>query len=258
MKTIILCGGRGTRLGEHGVSMPKALIEIGGRPILWHLMKLYATHGLNDFVLCLGYLGHEIKRYFLEHHWLYRDFTLQMKPEGAYDLRQEEINSEDWRITFAETGLDTNTGGRIRRVERYLGDDDEFCVTYGDGLSDVDLTALLEFHRAHGRLATLTAVNPRLSFGLLELDAADAVTEFQEKPQLDQWINGGFFVFNRRIFDYLDFDSVLEREPLERLARERQLIAYRHAGFWKCMDTYKDHLEFNQLWDAEQAAWKVW
>lgn len=257
MKTIILCGGRGTRLGEHGVSVPKALIEIGGRPILWHLMKLYAGHGLNDFILCLGYLGHEIKRYFLEHHWMYRDFTLQMRPEGAYELRQEEINNEDWRITFAETGLDTNTGGRIKRVEHYVGNDEEFCVTYGDGLADVNLGALLEFHRAHGRLATLTAVNPRSSFGLLKLDAEGAVTEFQEKPQLDQWINGGFFVFNRRVFDYLSDDAVLEREPLERLARERQLIAYRHAGFWKCLDTYKDHLEFNQLWDAGRAAWKV-
>jgi len=256
MKTIILCGGRGTRLGEHGTSIPKALIEIGGRPILWHLMKLYSRHGLNDFVLCLGYLGHEIKRYFLEHHWLYRDFTLQLKPEGAYELRQEERGSEEWHITFAETGLDTNTGGRLKRVEPYLGDAAEVCVTYGDGLTDVDLRALVAFHRAHGRLATLTAVNPRSSFGLLKLNEAGQVTEFQEKPLVDQWINGGFFVFNRRVFDYLDQDCVLEQAPLERLAREGQLVAYQHRGFWKCMDTYKDHLEFNQLWDTGQAAWR--
>jgi glucose-1-phosphate cytidylyltransferase len=261
MKTVILCGGRGTRLGEHGASVPKALIEIGERPVLWHLLKLYSHHGLNDFVLCLGYLGHEIKRYFLEHHWLYSDFTLRMQAGGDYELRKhraDALAAEDWQITFAETGLDTNTGGRIRRVAEHLGGDETFCVTYGDGLSDVDLRALVAFHRAHGRLATVTAVNPRSSFGRLRLDGDGAVTEFEEKPVMNEWINGGFFVFNRRVLDYLEEDSVLEREPLERLAAERQLMAYKHAGFWKCMDTYKDHLEFNQLWDAGRAEWKVW
>jgi glucose-1-phosphate cytidylyltransferase len=257
MKTVILCGGRGTRLGEHGVSVPKALIEIGGRPILWHLLKLYAHHGLNDFVLCLGHLGDSIKRYFLEHHWLYADFTLEMSRAGDYHLRKHLAEGEDWRLTFAETGTETNTGGRLKRVAPYIPDDD-FCVTYGDGLSDIDLRALIDFHRAHGRIATLTAVNPRSSFGLLSLEEDGVVTEFREKPAMREWINGGFFVFNRRIFDYLEDDSVLEREPLERLARERELIARRHTGFWKCLDTYKDNLEFNQLWDAGRAAWKVW
>jgi glucose-1-phosphate cytidylyltransferase len=234
MKTVILCGGRGTRLGERGVSVPKALIEIGERPVLWHLMKLYAHQGLRDFVLCLGYLGDSIEQYFREH------------------------NGEDWRITFAQTGLDTNTGGRVKRVQHHIGSDDLFCVTYGDGLADMDLSALLAFHRRHGKLATLTAVHPRSSFGILKLDDRNAVTEFEEKPVMKEWINGGFFVFNRAVFDYLDEDCVLEREPLERLARERQLIAYPHTGFWKCMDTYKDNVELNQLWEAGQADWKVW
>ncbi|MFN7948206.1 MAG: glucose-1-phosphate cytidylyltransferase [Blastocatellia bacterium] len=258
MKTVILCGGRGLRLGEHGTALPKALIEIGGRPVLWHLLKLYSQHGLNDFVLCLGWLGEAIKRYFLEHHWLYADFTLEMKPDSDYALHKHQTSGESWRITFADTGPDTNTGGRVKRIAAHLGDDEEFCVTYGDGLSDINLCELIAFHRAHGKLATLTAVNPRSQFGLLKLDAAGAVTEFQEKPPLEQWINGGFFVFNRRVLDYLTADSVLEREPLEQLAREGQLMAYRHAGFWKCLDTYKDHLEFNQMWDAGQAGWKVW
>lgn len=258
MKTVILCGGRGTRLGEHGASIPKALIEIGGRPVLWHLLKIYSHHGLKDFIFCLGYLGDAIKRYFLEHHWLYSDFTLEMGRTGEYRLDKHDVRGEEWSITFAETGLDTNTGGRVKRIEKYLGDDESFCVTYGDGLADVDLTALLEFHRRHGRLATLTAVHPRSNFGLLKMDADGAVTDFEEKPVMHELINGGFFVFNRRIFDYLDDNCVLEREPLQRLATERQLIAYPHSGFWKCMDTYKDNMEFNQLWESGRADWMVW
>lgn len=256
MKTVILCGGRGTRLGEHGQSVPKALVEIGGRPLLWHLLKLYATHGLNDFVLCLGHLGAEIKRYFLEHHWLHADFTLEMGRAGDYQLRRHGAGGEDWRITFAETGPETSTGGRLKRAARYLEGEEVFCVTYGDGLADVDLGALIRFHDAHGRVGTLTAVRPRTSFGVLRLDGAGAVTEFQEKPVMGEWINGGFFVFRRGILDYLGEDSVLEREPLERLAAERQLMAYRHEGFWKCLDTYKDHVEFNRMWEAGEAPWR--
>ena len=257
MKTIILCGGRGTRLGAHGATVPKALIEIGGRPIIWHLLRLYGHYGFNDFVLCLGHLSASIKRYFLEQQWLDQDFTLTADGAGPR-LPQPSASANDWRVTFAETGLDTNTGERIRRVRHYLGDDEDFFVTYGDGLADIDVAAVLKFHRAHGRIATLTTVHPQLNFGLLKLDDTGAVTEFHEKPSMPEWINGGFFVFNRRIFDYLPPDSILEREPLECLAQERQLIAYQHNGFWKCMDTYKDNLEFNQLWDAGQAAWKVW
>ena len=234
MKTVILCGGRGTRLGEHGVSVPKALIEIGGKPIIWHLMKLYSSYGLNDFVLCLGYLGDSIRKYFSEN------------------------GQDDWKVTLADTGEDTNTGGRIRRVRELLDGDENFSVTYGDGLANVNLSTLIAFHREHGRLATLTAVHPRSNFGLIKLDNAGAVTAFQEKPVISDWVNGGFFVFNRGVLDYLEDNSVLEREPLERLARERQLIAYQHDGFWKCMDTFKDNLEFNQIWDSGSADWKVW
>ena len=255
MKTVILCGGRGTRLGEHGVSVPKALIEIGGRPVLWHLMKIYAQYGLNDFVLCLGYLGDSIKRYFLEHHWLDNDFTLEMNSTGDYQLERHERRGEDWRITFADTGLDTNTGGRVKRIQSYLDKEETFCVTYGDGLANLDLRALIEFHRDHGRLATLTAVHPHSNFGLIKLDDQNAVTEFEEKPLMKEWINGGFFVFNTPIFDYLDENCILEREPLQRLARDGQLMAHRHNGFWKCLDTYKDNVELNQLWDDGQAEW---
>ena len=258
MKVVILCGGRGERLGEHGVQVPKALIDIGGRPVIWHLLKLYEHHGLKDFILCLGYLGDQIKRYFLDHHWLHSDLTLETDDSGAVQLHKHRVGAEQWRVTLADTGLDTNTGGRIQRIQPYLGDDDVFCVTYGDGLADIDLRALINFHRAHGRIGTLTAVQPRSSFGLIKLDADGAVTAFEEKPVLKEWINGGFFVFHRRLFEFLEEDSVLEKAPLERLARERQLMAYRHAGFWKCMDTYKDNVELNELWDAGAAAWKVW
>ncbi|HEX4947736.1 MAG TPA: glucose-1-phosphate cytidylyltransferase [Blastocatellia bacterium] len=258
MKTVILCGGRGTRLGEHGINIPKALIDIGGKPILWHLLKLYANAGLNDFILCLGYLGDAIKRYFLEQQWLANDFTLQMKASGEYELHNHRGTHENWRITFVDTGAETNTGGRIKRVQEFIGDDETFCATYGDGLANVDLQALLSFHQSHGKCATLTAVNPRSQFGVLQFNAENVITEFQEKPLLPDWINGGFFVFNRSVFDYLQDDSVLEREPFEQLAREGQIMAYRHHGFWKCLDTYKDHLEFNQLWDEGKAEWKLW
>lgn len=256
MKTVILCGGRGTRLGEHGVSVPKALFPIGGKPIIWHLLKIYSSYDIKDFVLCLGYLGDEIKRYFVEQSWLSEDFTL----EGAERIIQSTNHQEqhDWRITFAETGLDTNTGGRLKKVEKYLADEEDFCVTYGDGLSNVDIKSLIEYHKAHGKIATLTAVNPNSSFGLLKLDGDNTITEFVEKPRLQDWINGGFFVFNRRIFDYLDENCILEREPFERLAREKQLVAYKHTDFWKCMDTYKDNIEFNQLWESGKPDWKIW
>ncbi len=258
MKTVILCGGRGTRLGEHGVSVPKALIEIGGRPILWHLLKLYDHYALREFILCLGYLGSSIKRHFLEHHWLDQDFTLDLNSPDDYQINRTR-NSEDWRITFVETGPDTNTGGRVKRIQNYIGDDETFCVTYGDGLSDLDISKLVDFHHSHGRLATLTAVHPNSNFGIMKLDdESGAVVEFQEKPRLKEWVNGGFFVFNRRVFDYLDDDCILEREPLEKLAQEGQLIAYKHTGFWKCMDTYKDNAEFNEMWNSSNALWKVW
>ncbi|HKZ01080.1 MAG TPA: sugar phosphate nucleotidyltransferase [Pyrinomonadaceae bacterium] len=240
MKTVILCGGRGTRMGEHGAATPKALIEVGGRPVLWHLMKLYAHYGLSDFILCLGHLGGEIRNYFEKSE------PVAIATKGR------------WSLTFADTGLDTNTGGRIKHVGKHLWDEEDFCVTYGDGLADLDLQALIEFHKEHGRIGTITAVRPHLNFGIMKLSPEGAVTEFHEKPLCADWINGGFFVFRRGFLDYLEETSVLEHEPLETLSRERQLIAWRHPGFWKCMDTYKDNVELNQLWESGEAAWKVW
>ena len=231
MKTVILCGGRGTRLGEHGKSVPKALVRIGEEPIIWHLLQLYSRFGLDDFVICLGFLAAEIKGYFAN------------SPLAS-------------NVSLVETGLDTNTGGRIKKVEQYLRDEERFCVTYGDGLADVDLAKLLDFHRDHGRIATLTAVHPVSNFGLLDVGDDGRVENFREKPVLKEWVNGGFFVFERAIFDYLDDDSILEGEPLMRLADEGELMAYQHDGFWKCMDTYKDSLEFNELW-KKGAPWKA-
>ena len=256
MKTVILCGGRGTRLGEHGATVPKALIEIGGQPVIWHLLKIYSHYGFDDFVLCLGFLGDKIKRFFVEQQWLNADFTLEKNSNQPFLINNETI--ENWRITFAETGPETNTGGRLKQVQKYLADEEMFFVTYGDGLANVNLERLVEFHKSHGRIATLTAVHPHSNFGIMKLDDKNFVTEFQEKPVMREWINGGFFVFNREIFDYLDADSVLEREPLERLATENQLVALPHTGFWKCVDTFKDNLEFNQLWNEGKADWKVW
>ena len=263
MKTVILCGGKGTRLGEHGATVPKGLIEIGGQPVLWHILKLYQHYGLNEFILCLGFLGEEIKRHFTTHYFLdrepqYADLAPSPDLAGDFQLHWKHADGHELTITFADTGAETNTGGRIKRVEKYLGNDETFCVTYGDGLSNVNLRALIEFHRSHGKTATLTAVHPRSNFGIIKLNGESAVTDFEEKPVMQEWINGGFFVFNRCLFEYLTDDCVLEREPLERLAAERQLIAFQHSGFWKCMDTYKDNLEFNQLWDAGQAEWNVW
>lgn len=243
MKTVILCGGRGTRLGEHGATMPKALIEIGERPILWHLLKIYAHHGVNEFILCLGYLGDNIKSYFQQ----FAD------ADGKIDLG----NGQSCMIEFVDTGLDTNTGGRVKRIEKYI-DDETFCVTYGDGLSDINVASLIDFHASHGKLASLTAVHPLSNFGIMKVDeASGAVVEFQEKPRLKEWINGGFFVFNRKVFDYIGDDAILEREPLEKLASEGELISYQHTGFWKCMDTLKDNMEFNEIWKSS-ADWKVW
>ncbi len=244
-------------MGEHGTSIPKGLIEIGGQPILWHLMKIYAHYGLKDFVLCLGYLGGNIKRHFLEHHWLDQNITLDMNSPDDYKIHRNS-GGEDWRITFVETGLDTNTGGRVKKIKEFIGDDETFCVTYGDGLANINIESLLDFHNSHGKLATLTAVHPNSNFGIMKLDEeSGAVVEFQEKPPMKEWINGGFFVFNKRVFDYLDENCILEREPLEKLAQERELIAYEHTGFWKCMDTYKDNMEFNQIWDSS-ADWRIW
>lgn len=245
MKTIILCGGRGTRLNDLGTAVPKGLLRIGENPIIWHICKSYAQFGLNEFVLCLGFLSNAFEDYFGQ-------------PVAA-SLGQSPgpiASSEGWQVNLIDTGADTNTGGRIKRIEPVL-DEPVFCVTYGDGLANIDLQKLLEFHRRHGKIATLTAVNPISSFGMLDLDGKGAVTSFREKPLLNEWVNGGFFVFNRSVFEYLDEGSILEREPFEQLAAAGELMAYRHDGFWKCMDTFKDNIELNELWSTG-APWKTW
>jgi glucose-1-phosphate cytidylyltransferase len=219
-------------------------------------MKTYAHSGFNDFVLALGYLGDRVKEYFLDYHgWRGHDLRLRLGSGAPPELVGAE--QEGWAITFADTGPATNTGGRVKRLQRYIDGDVFFC-TYGDGVADIDLNRLLSFHREHGRLATVTAVQPNLTFGVLDLGRDHCVKSFTEKPMMDAWINGGFFVFNRGVFDYLGDNSVLEREPLERLAADGELMAYRHRGFWACMDTYKDTERLNDLWASNQAAWKIW
>jgi glucose-1-phosphate cytidylyltransferase len=234
MDVVILCGGRGTRLQERTEEIPKPLVEIGGRPILWHIVRLYAEQGLRSFVLCTGYKGELIERFVAQEPW----------PDGI-------------EVRCVDTGLDTQTGGRVLAARDALHGD-RFCATYGDGLADIDLRAELAFHAAHGATATMAVVRPELQFGVTELGEDDVVTGFREKPRSEHWINGGFFVFERRVFDELRPESILEREPLERLAADGELRAYRHTGFWECMDTYKDAVALNDLWAGGAPPWKVW
>lgn len=257
MKTIILCGGQGTRMREETEFRPKPLVSIGGRPILWHIMKIYSHYGFQQFVLCLGYRGDMIKDYFLNYEAMSNDFTVHLG--NRYSLDYNNAHTEqDFTVTLAETGLETMTGGRIKLVEKYV-DDDTFMVTYGDGVADINIQALVEYHCKHGRLATVTVVHPFSRFGNVALRENSVVSSFIEKPLTKDWISAGFFVFNRKIFDYLrDGDCVLEREPLERLAREGELMAYKHRGFFYAMDTYRDYLFLNELWDKGQPPWKKW
>jgi glucose-1-phosphate cytidylyltransferase len=257
MKVVILCGGLGTRLREETEFRPKPLVDVGGHPILWHIMKLYAHHGFRDFVLCLGYRGNMIKEYFLNYEAMNNDFTICLGRESRleYNDNHEEQN---FRITLADTGLETMTGGRLRRARKYLSDDC-FMVTYGDGVSDVDIRRLVEFHKSHGRLATVTTFRPVSRFGILDINANNQVQNFIEKPKSDAWASAGFFVFQREVLDYLNDDEcILEHEPLQRLAAERQLIAYHHDGFFYAMDTYREYQILNDLWKNGQAPWKVW
>ncbi len=255
MKVVILAGGLGTRLAEETEVRPKPMVEIGGKPILWHIMKQYDCHGFNEFFVALGYKGDAIKRYFLEYHALSGSLSVQIATGG---LTPFEKHCEDWTVNLMETGQDTHTGGRLKRLEPWLKDG-TFMLTYGDGVADIDLSELLRFHRSHGRLATVTAVRPPARFGGLTFDG-DAVSAFSEKPQAGEgWINGGFAVFEPGIFKYLDGDRTsLEAEVLERLARDRQLAAYRHPGFWQCMDTLRDKNLLESLWRTGNAPWKVW
>jgi len=252
---VILCGGLGTRLREETEYRPKPLVEIGGRPILWHIMKIYSHYGFRDFILCLGYRGNMIKEYFLNYEAMNNDFTICLgsRQQLVYHGAHEE---QDFRVTLADTGAETGTGGRVKRVERYITGD-TFMVTYGDGVGDIDISRLVAFHRSHGRLATVTTVRPLSRYGVLDLNGSDEVVRFREKPQVDGWISAGFFVFNRGVFDYLDPNGMLEQEPLERLAADRQIMAFRHEGFWHSMDTYRDFTLLNELW-VKGAPWRVW
>lgn len=256
MKTVILCGGMGTRLSEETVVRPKPMVEIGPHPILWHIMKGYAHHGFGEFVLALGYKGDFIKRYFLHYHLWNSDFCIDLST-GRTEVRKPA--PYDWRVHLIDTGERTMTGGRLRRLRDFLGNEPEFLLTYGDGVANVDVKQLVAFHRSHGKIATVTAVRPTARFGGLELDG-DRVVSFVEKPQLSEgWINGGFFVFNREVFDYIDDDStVLEREPMEALTRDGQLMTFRHDGFWQCMDTVREKALLEQLWATGEAPWCVW
>ncbi len=257
MKVMILCGGQGTRLREETEYRPKPLVDIGGRPILWHIMKLYAHYGLRDFVLCLGYRGNMIKEYFLDYEAMNADFTISLGTQ--HKIAYHDAHAEqDFQVTLADTGLDSMTGGRVRRASRYVPDD-LVMVTYGDGLSNVDVGKLMAFHKNHGKLATVTTIRPTSRFGMLSCTSDDKVSSFTEKPQLDGWASAGYFVFHRKIFDYLTGDDcILEREPLERLAREGQLMAFKHEGFFFAMDTYREYVSLNEMWARGDAPWKVW
>jgi glucose-1-phosphate cytidylyltransferase len=254
MKAVILAGGLGTRISEESISRPKPMIEIGGRPILWHIMKMYSTHGINDFVICCGYKGYVIKEYFANYFLHMSDVTIDMSNNG---IEVHHKKAEPWKVTLVDTGEETQTGGRLKRVADYI--DGDFCMTYGDGVGSVDIASLVKFHQAHGKLATMTAVQPPGRFGALEIDGTQ-INSFLEKPQGDGgWINGGFFVLNPKVLSLIDGDKTLwEKQPLENLAKQGQLQSFFHSGFWQPMDTLRDKNHLEELWASGKAPWKFW
>jgi len=258
MKAVILAGGLGTRLAEETSVRPKPMVEVGGRPILWHIMKIYSSHGINDFIICCGYKGHVIKEYFANYFLYNSDMTFDINDNS---MTVHQNNVEPWKVTLIDTGEGSLTGGRLRRVKDYIGDE-TFCFTYGDGVGDVDVTSLIAFHEQQGRKATLTAVQPPGRFGAFTLgdDASEPVTSFREKPEGGEaWINGGYFVLEPSVIDYIEGDhTTWEAEPLERLAEEGQLGAFRHNGYWQPMDTLRDRQKLEELWASGTAPWKVW
>jgi len=256
MKVVILAGGFGTRLSEETDVKPKPMVEIGGKPILWHIMKSYSSHGFNEFVVLLGYKGYIIKEFFSNYFLHQSDVTIDLA-NNSMEVHQNE--SESWKVTLLETGLNTLTGGRIKRAKDYIGDDD-FLLTYGDGLSDVDISKTVEFHKSHGKNITMTAVQPAGRYGALDIKADNSISSFKEKPKGDgAWINGGFFVCKSEVLNYITGDStIFEQEPLTDLAAEGQLMSFKHSGFWECMDTLRDKTNLCQLWDSDQAPWKQW
>ncbi len=258
MKVVIFAGGLGTRLAEETELRPKPMVEIGGKPILWHIMKIYSYYGFNDFVICLGYKGFFIKEYFMDYYMHNSDMTIEL---GSNKVDILYTQTESFKVTLVDTGLNTKTAGRLQRVKRYLGDE-PFMLTYGDGVCDVNIPDLIKFHQQHGKIATVTAIQPEARFGGMELNTTNAVEIFKEKPKGDgQWINGGFFVLSPGVFDYLDEkadETMWEDRPLEQLSKKGQLIAYKHSGFWKCMDAMRDKMELEQLWQSGAAKWKIW
>ncbi len=256
MKAVILAGGMGARLREETEFRPKPMVEIGGRPILWHIMKTLSTQGINDFVICLGYKGDYIKDFFMNYEARTHDITVKLgENEGL--LRHSESSTENWTVTLVNTGASTMTGGRINRIKKYV-DGERFLCTYGDGVANIDLGALVKFHEEHGRSVTVTAVLPTNRFGTMQIDKNNLVTEFTEKPVAEKRVNGGYFIFEPSIFHYLSDESILEKEPLEKLSKSGELKAYMHNGFWQPMDTYRETIELNELWDTDQAPWKIW
>ncbi len=259
MKVVILAGGLGTRLSEETIIKPKPMVEIGGKPMLWHIMKIYEYYGFNEFIICLGYKGHMIKEYFINYFLYNSDITVELH-NNKLDVHYS--TAESFKVTLVDTGVDTNTAGRIKRIESYIGQDETFMLTYGDGVANVNIKDLVDFHHKHGKLATLTSIQPPGRFGNIETDGDGVVQHFEEKPQGDgNWINGGFFVLNRGIFDFLqgDMDTIQwEKKPLIDIARKNELAAYKHNGFWKCMDAMRDKIELEELWNSDQALWKMW
>lgn len=256
MKAVILAGGLGTRISEESMLRPKPMVEIGGKPILWHIMKLYSAHGVSDFIICLGYRGYMIKEYFANYFLHMSDVTFDM---SSNQMQVHHVSAEPWRVTLIDTGQSTMTGGRLKRVVDYIKGEDDFCFTYGDGLANVNITAQIEFHRNHGKMVTITAVMPPGRYGSLDIEGCK-VSGFIEKPKGDGgWINGGFFILSPRVLDYIDGDSTSwEVGPLETLAKQNELRAFQHNGFWQPMDTLRDKNQLEELWNSEHAPWKIW
>ncbi len=258
MKVVIFAGGLGTRLAEETTTRPKPMVEIGGKPILWHIMKIYSHYGYNDFIICLGYKGYQIKEYFINYFLYNSDLTVEV---GSNKMDIHFTNTESFKVTLVDTGLETNTAGRLKRIQNYIGSD-TFMLTYGDGVANVNIPELIHFHQQHGKLATLTSVQTPGRFGNLETDKDGRIRTFQEKPEGDGfWINGGFFVLDGGIFKYLegDMDTVQwEKKPLVEIAKDGQLMSFKHHGFWKCMDAIRDKIELEEMWQTGRAIWKVW
>jgi len=258
MKVVIFAGGIGSRITEESHLKPKPMIEIGGRPILWHIMKIYEAQGYNDFIICLGYKGYMIKDYFINYFNHSSDFTVDLYT-GKKIIHNTDSNT--FKVTLVDTGLNTKTAGRLKKIKNYL-DEDDFMLTYGDGVADIDLNTLLNFHKTHGKIATLTSVRPPQTFGRLSIDKTGKVLHFKEKAQDDSiWVNGGFFVLNKKVFEYLPDNSdeiMWEDSPMENLAQNKELYSYQHYGFWKCLDAMRDKIELDALWENNKAKWKIW